>query len=252
MSAAATAAALDRATRGPQTWTYEDIRGAILSVHDPRLVPAATPYAVLEAGGGSDCHLPLPAHAQITTIDIDPAALTMNTYAHEKLCGDLETFEYGARQFDLIIVWDVLEHLTRPDAALARLTSALKPGGRLVVVGPVTNTLKGLVTRWTPHAVHVFFYKHVLAVEQAGQPGWPPFRVAHAAGASADAVLAQIERFGLVVEAAQGFESSHVQALAAKSRIALYAYRAAEWALATVTFGRFERGMTDFFVVARR
>jgi SAM-dependent methyltransferase len=176
----------------------------------------------------------------------------MNTYAHDKLLGDLESFDYGLRRFDLVIVWDVLEHLRRPEAALERLTGVLKPGGRLVVVGPLTNALKAIVTRWTPHAVHVFFYKHFLGVERAGEPGWPPFRVEHASGAGAAQVISRLAGAGLTIEAAQGFESSHVAALAAKSRLLLFAYRCVEALLSVASLGRFERGMTDFFVVARR
>jgi SAM-dependent methyltransferase len=196
--------------------------------------------------------LPLPAGAEITTIDISQDQLNMNTYATEKLLGDLQSFDYGARRFDLVVCWDVLEHLERPEAALLRLANVLKPGGRLVLKGPIPRTLKGLVTQFTPHWLHVIFYRRVLGSVQAGFPGHPPFK-AHmnrAAGPLDAASLVTAE--GLTVDTLRGYESQHVAAIAAKSRWALKAYRATERGLELVTGGRYQGGMTDFFLIAHR
>lgn len=242
---------LMRALRGPETWGYAETAEAILSHYDPR-PSAAKPFRMLEAGGGSDSWLPLPDGAEITTIDISPEQLEMNTYAKEKLLGDLETFDYGTRRFDLIVCWDVLEHLLRPEAAIERLAAALAPGGRLIVKGPLPQSLKGLVTRLSPHALHVQFYRRILGSTTAGQPGHPPFK-AHLKAASSPHTIAQaLSQRGLSIDTLEGYESGQVSAIAAKGRLAIGLYRIAETALWALTLGRSKRRMTDFYLIARR
>jgi SAM-dependent methyltransferase len=235
----------------PARFGYEEISRAILTHYDPRAT-SERPFRVLEAGGGSNNWLPLPQDSHITTIDISPEQLAMNTYARERLLGDLQTFDYGPRRFDLIICWDVLEHLERPEDAVARFAAILAPGGRLVIKGPLKRTVKGLMTRWTPHAAHVAFYRHVLQSKTAGQPGFPPFQAFLAYGAAPEELEPLLARYGVQVEAGQTFESAHVTAIAKRSQLLLAAYRGAERLLSMLTFGRYARGVTDFFLIARR
>lgn len=137
---------------------------------------AGRPVSILEAGGGSHSHLETGRLnvARITTIDISPEQLARNSYAHTKILGDLEEFRYDER-YDIVIVYNVLEHLARADRALERLAEACADGGLFVVGSPYMGSFSGLVTRLTPHAVHVGFYRHVLGRATAGEPGHPPF-----------------------------------------------------------------------------
>jgi SAM-dependent methyltransferase len=242
-----------RASPGSTGWGYEEIAAAVAAHYDPQMVavPGQT-FNVLEAGGGSDSWLKLPDGARITTIDISAEQLAMNTYASEKLLGDLQTFDYGARRFDLIVCWDVLEHLEQPDAAVRRFAAVLAPGGRLIIKGPLTKTVKGLVTRFTPHGLHVMFYKYVLGSVFAGQPGHPPFKAYLAHGSAPDDIARLLAAHDINVDATQSFESAHVTAIAAKSRVALVLYRAAERVLGLVTLGRYKAGVTDFFLIGRK
>lgn len=242
---------LEPAASGSTSWHYEDVTAAILRAFDPRREAGGT-YKVLEAGGGSSSHLPLPPAAQITTIDISPEQIAANDYATEKLLGDLQTFDYGTRRYNLIIAWDVLEHLSDPEAALARFAGILEPGGHLLVVGPQRHTLKGLITRLTPHALHVAFYRYVLGSPNAGKSGHPPFPAHLAPAAEPNRIAAFVESRGLEVDHFVGYESSHVGALAKRGKLFIAFYRTAEWLLATATAGRYRRGMTDFFMIARK
>jgi SAM-dependent methyltransferase len=235
----------------PAGFGYEEISRAIIAHFDPRM-SLQRPFRVLEAGGGSDNWLPLPPDSQITTIDISPEQLAQNTYAREKLLGDLQTFDYGPRRFDLIICWDVLEHLERPADAIARFAAILAPGGCLVIKGPLKRTVKGLMTCWTPHALHVAFYRYVLRSPTAGQAGHPPFQAFLAHGAAPEELGPLLEGHGVTVEAVRLFESAHVAAIARRSRLLFAGYRACERLLSLMTFGRYARGVTDFFLIARR
>lgn len=132
--------------------------------------------ALLEAGGGSTTKLDLAALdiADITTIDISPEQLEANDYADFKILADLQTYA-PERRYDLVVIYNVLEHIPRADHAMERLAEACAQDGLLVVGSPYMRSLSGLVTRLTPHAAHVFFYRHVLGQREAGQPGNPPF-----------------------------------------------------------------------------
>lgn len=134
------------------------------------------PVKVLEAGGGSKTKLDLARIAveTITTIDISIDQLSRNHYADHKIQGDLELYRYSDR-YDLVVVNDVLEHLGRVDLALENLVEACADEGLIIIGGPNPSSLKGLLTRLTPHWVHVQFYKRILQYPNAGKPGRPPF-----------------------------------------------------------------------------
>lgn len=50
--------------------------------------------------------------------------------------GQLETTPWPAASFDVVTLWDVLEHLPDPAVALGRIRALLAPGGRLVFSVP--------------------------------------------------------------------------------------------------------------------
>jgi SAM-dependent methyltransferase len=70
--------------------------------------------------------------------EISPAAAR---YARERLgqnvvCTRLEDADLPAGSFDVITLWDVLEHVLRPDPLLARCHALLRPGGVCFVRSP--------------------------------------------------------------------------------------------------------------------
>ena len=117
---------------------------------------------VLEAGCGSSSRVALPARRHLVGIDIAQRQLDNNKVLDEKHLGDLQTYVFKGDGFDLIICWDVIEHLPRPIDALERMTDSLKPGGALVLAFPNLWSLKGLVTKFTPYIVHEWFYRYVI------------------------------------------------------------------------------------------
>src|SRR4051812_13116266 len=88
--------------------------------------------------------------------DIDPRQVERNDIAHETILGDLQTIELPAESFDLVICYNVIEHLPRLPEALERLARVVKRGGLIVIGAPVQMSLNGLAARFTPHAVHVW------------------------------------------------------------------------------------------------
>jgi SAM-dependent methyltransferase len=69
---------------------------------------------------------------------------------------------FAAAAFDVVTLWDVLEHLSDPHAAIAEVARLLRPGGRLVLttgdVGSLVARLSG--SRWHLYTLpeHLFFF----------------------------------------------------------------------------------------------
>ena len=153
-----------------------------VTVFDPRPVLAqllrehaqGRRVRVLEAGCGTAEHLGLPGDWAVTGLDISPEALALNTRIDERIVGDLQRIELPAR-FDVVVCWDVLEHLPDPASALRNMAGALNAGGLLVIGLPLRSGFKAWATRLLPFPVHVLYYRHVLRWEHAGEPGHRPF-----------------------------------------------------------------------------
>ncbi len=125
------------------------------------------PIRVLEAGCGSMSHLKLDPSWHLTGIDLSERQLARNTHLHERVHGNLEEHRWEKGDFDLVICWDVIEHLPNPQKALDNLFGALAPGGLLVLAFPNFHSVKGWVTKLTPYWVHIFFYRFLIGTKRS-------------------------------------------------------------------------------------
>jgi len=99
--------------------------------------------------------------SHITGIDISSDQLAKNRAAHEKILGDIQTINLPASSFDIVLCWDVLEHLPHPEMALNNFVRTLKDGGIAIIRVPNMMSLKGLITKFTPYSFHLWIFKHV-------------------------------------------------------------------------------------------
>jgi SAM-dependent methyltransferase len=155
-----------------------EARASLRAVHGilgTRLPP--TGLAIYEAGGGSTSALPLEMlrRAHVTVVDIDQEQLRNNDYAQETMLGDIQTWRFAPGSFDLVICYNVIEHLADVEAALLGFRESLKQGGLILIGAPNPKSLSGIVTKHTPHWFHVWFYRHVRGDKNAGLPGHAPF-----------------------------------------------------------------------------
>ncbi|MAS36103.1 MAG: methyltransferase type 12 [Anaerolineaceae bacterium] len=157
----------------PGIWEFSD-RVAYLQQRIDAL-PHDGLLTALEAGCGSVSHLRFPDQAHLTGIDISQEQLTRNTMLHEKICADIHAHAFPEARFDLIMCWNVMEHLNDPIQVLRNFVRWLKPGGLIIIGTPNPYSAKGFVTKFTPHFVHVLLYRYVLGKKDAGQPGTEPF-----------------------------------------------------------------------------
>jgi len=155
-----------------------EARESLLAVHG--ILSAKLPsgaLAIYEAGGGSTSFLPLDVlrRSHVTVVDIDADQIRNNDYAQEAILGDVQTCRFAPGSFDLVICYNVIEHLPDAEAALKRFCESLKQGGLILVGAPNPKSLSGVVTKYSPHWFHVWFYRYVRGQKKAGQPGQAPF-----------------------------------------------------------------------------
>ncbi|OAF16147.1 class I SAM-dependent methyltransferase [Bradyrhizobium neotropicale] len=155
-----------------------EARDSLLAIHAVlrRELPQGR-LATYEAGGGSCSFLPLDvlSRSHVTVVDIDEDQVRNNTYAQEAILGDVQTYRFPPESFDLVICYNVIEHLPNVEAALLNFRDALKRGGMMLIGAPNPRSLSGVVTKYSPHWFHVWFYRHVRGIRNAGEPGEPPF-----------------------------------------------------------------------------
>ena len=155
-----------------------EARQSLIAVHEILSAELnSAELAVYEAGGGATSFLPLDImrRAHVTVVDIDETQNLNNDYADEKILGDIQTYRFQPGSFDLVICYNVIEHLPDVQAALLRFCECLKKDGLILIGAPNPNSLSGIVTKYTPHWFHVWFYRHVRGDMDAGKPGEAPF-----------------------------------------------------------------------------
>jgi SAM-dependent methyltransferase len=155
-----------------------EARESLLAVHGIlRAVLPPASLAVYEAGGGSTSFLPLSVldRAHVTVVDIDADQIRNNDYAQQAILGDIQSHRFKPGSFDLVICYNVIEHLADVEAALLGFCESLRPGGLILIGAPNPESLSGVVTKYSPHWFHVWFYRHVRGDKNAGLPGQAPF-----------------------------------------------------------------------------
>ncbi len=155
-----------------------EARESLLAVHG--ILRAVLPpgnLSIYEAGGGSTSFLPLSVldRAHVTVVDIDEDQIRNNNYAQQTILGDIQSYRFKPGSFDFVICYNVIEHLADVEAALLRFCESLKPGGLILIGAPNPKSLSGVVTKYSPHWFHIWFYRHVRGDRHAGEPGEAPF-----------------------------------------------------------------------------
>jgi SAM-dependent methyltransferase len=156
---------------------------------------------VLEAGCGSSSNVRFPSSRCLVGIDISQHQLDKNTLLDEKILGDIQAYEFPEESFDAVVCWNVLEHVEHPEVAVRNFCAALRPEGILIIACPHPRSFEGLVARLTPHRFHVWFYKWVLGVKDAGTAKDPrPFPTVMSPQIAPEAMSSLAESCGLSAE----------------------------------------------------
>jgi SAM-dependent methyltransferase len=116
---------------------------------------------LLEAGCGSATYVNFKQVIESVGIDISKEQLARNAFIKEKIHGDIQTFPLPLEEFDVVICWDVLEHLPDPMMALKNFFKTLRKRGILILAFPNLLSFKGFLTKLTPFWFHNLFYRAV-------------------------------------------------------------------------------------------
>jgi 2-polyprenyl-3-methyl-5-hydroxy-6-metoxy-1,4-benzoquinol methylase len=209
---------------------------------------------VLEAGGGSKTHIEFgqEKNLTITTIDISSVQLDKNTYANNKILGDICKYKFTPESYDVIVCYDVIEHVDDPQAALRSFIGALKPGGCIVIGAPNPLSLKGLVTKFTPHLAHVLFYRIIHNNSDAGKPGYFPYPTTMKFFISPRNLANVCKRAGLEVVYLNIYESQVRDMLRKKSHFFGAALDMLLQALHFASAGRYAPELSDFHLIVKK
>ena len=108
------------------------------------------------------------------------------SYAREKLgldvrLGTLRSLAFDSASFDAVTMWDVLEHVTDPQAELTEVSRILRPGGVCSIITPDAGSIVArlLGDRWEEYRrvrEHVYFFSRHTISEMLRQAGFGVLR----------------------------------------------------------------------------
>ena len=109
--------------------------------------------SILEVGSGTGSNLSLLAeHGTVLGLEMNQDAIDMATHACQantnismRLGKCPESLDEITQRFDLICLFDVLEHIDNDSTSLTRLRSLLKPNGKILITVPAFQWL------WSGH-----------------------------------------------------------------------------------------------------
>jgi SAM-dependent methyltransferase len=135
---------------------------------------------ILEIGTGSGFFLDFAREvfpkSRFSGVEYDERLLaeTASRAPHANLIqGNAENFDLGQGRFDLVVSFQVIEHLYNPGAMLDKVRAHLKPGGIFLVTTP---NLSGLGARWMKEEWHGYRVDHVSLM---GKVDWDQLIVSH-------------------------------------------------------------------------
>lgn len=109
--------------------------------------------------------------------------------------GLLENAHLEKRSFDVITLWDVIEHIPQPVEFLCRLKDYLRPDGILCLQVPNINSfiseLKGVSWDWLTPGDHLYFFSPETIMQMIAQSGFESihFRTWEPTGYFIDSVI---------------------------------------------------------------
>ena len=164
-------------------WWYAARRQILRSQVSRLNLPAGAD--ILEIGSGTGANLDLLAEfGDVVALEMKAEAIAL---AEKRLggAGRHVTMRQGrcpedlsslTQQFDLICLFDVLEHIEQDTVSLARLALLLKPGGKLMLTVPAYQWM------WGPHDVHVHHkrrYSKQVLLGRCANAGLSISRISH-------------------------------------------------------------------------
>jgi 2-polyprenyl-3-methyl-5-hydroxy-6-metoxy-1,4-benzoquinol methylase len=225
-----------------------DVLRAVQQRLDQLLAGADGPVRILDAGCGKQLQIPIAANRHVVGIDVSPEQVARNLEIDEGIVGNVQSHRFEPESFDLVVCWNVLEHLNDPRAALLNFERALRHGGVLLLAAPHPHSFKGTVTKLTPFWAHRLAWRRLLP----GQPTLERFPTHMSDLGSPDQLTQALGEFGLRVELLTMYEGWEQRSFRRKPGVGGSAFRAAIRAVEVLSLGSVSAAVTDFVLVASK
>jgi SAM-dependent methyltransferase len=235
----------------PPTTPYDEVLATAQTWCDT-CVSSREHARALDAGSGLESYVALPQHVHLTGIDVSQELLAANTRLDERIHADLGTVELPERSYDCVTCWNVLEHLENPEPVVKKLARSVADGGILLIGAPSPSSVKGLVTKLTPYAFHLWVYRRYVDPQASDAPGEGPYRTFMKRAGGLKAVRQTAEQLGLTVVYAATIESPLQQALRKRYGIEGKAWAFARRFTRLLSLGLVDAEATDYLVIFQR
>ena len=154
-------------------------------------------------------------------------------------------------RFDLVLRWDVLEHLNTPQQALRNLFRTIRHGGVIVLALPNLCSIKGLVAKLTPFVVHRWFYRSLIG-DRLPLDDTDQFPTHLRLAAAPGRILRLAQEAGLDKRYLRLYEGPVQWYLRMRSRWADLAFAAVGKFAGVVTLKQFDPNLTDCIIVLQK
>ena len=125
----------------------------------------------LDAGGGKKSVIEFETYTKIV-LDISEKQLSLNDSDVLFIQADLEKYD-EVNKYDIVLCYDVIEHLKDPKKAINNMLNSLVKDGVLIIGAPNPASFWGLFTKLTPYFIHRIFYKYILGSNNANKNTGP-------------------------------------------------------------------------------
>ena len=207
---------------------------------------------VVEAGCGARSHVRYPPGSRVVGVDILFSQLRRNTSTSRLAQADVAMLPIATASADIVVCWDVLEHVPEPDRVLGEIARVLAVDGLAVLALPNILSLKGLVTRLTPWWFHVWVYRRVLGDASAGTDASDQFPTAFRFALRPSALRRLAATHGLTTRTLLLYEGPVPLHLRRRYRVADLLLSAVGLASRLVSAGRYDATHSDMIVVLTR
>ena len=214
-----------------------------------RLLKGCKNLKVLEAGCGSASYIKIGETPYFVGIDISEKQLERNSDLHEKILGDLQTYNLPASAFDVIVCWNVLEHLSQPERALDNFIRAIKEEGLIIIAVPNVVSVWGVITKYTPLWFHTWVYRNIFGEKRAGNHDFGPFPTYSKASISPTAIKHFALTKGLSIQYLNLYENYRQEGVRKKLRLVGSVWNFIKAIVTTLTFGKIDAEHTDYIIV---
>ena len=216
---------------------------------------AKEPSTVLEVGGGSFSHFHLPEASTLITLDISHGQLLRNQDANHKIQGDGHFIPLKDQSIDIIICFNVIEHLDDPKTAMKEMIRSLKPKGQLILNCPNRNSLKGLVTVLTPYWVHRSYYKYLVKKKDRGEGHYDVFPTVFDKVVSKKVLKKWLEDQGMIIsfyKPYDGVEEYNIMPSGLMKKVFRIVYPSCAFLLRIITLNHWGDMDSDLLLVAEK